>query len=127
MKKIHLAAIAAAVLLATSCDSLGFGVDADSAGVNPYIYGNTTVYTPPYYSDWYGGSPWWSTGWNSGWDYGWNRPAWRPRPRPPYNPGVGPVQRPTVTPGVIITPGNVPGAGTNTRPGNGGLPSAVAP
>ncbi len=119
MKLKALASIIIAAAL-TGCADLGFGVDVDSGGVSPYIYGNG-----PYYDGPWGGL---------GWSYDFPMPPARPLP-PPYYGGPGPVipSRPQVRPpmnppasGNGMT-NSVPtiGLGGNQRPGNGGLPTAT--
>ncbi len=110
--------LAAAALGLTSCADLGLGIEADSGYTGPY-------YTPgPYYDNWYG--PYFG----SGFPYGY-QPEW-PRPYPPQGFNPGPVivpkppqqSQPPHNPGYIPSGSPlIPGAGTGTRPGNGGLPS----
>ncbi len=119
MKKMFAAAAVAVIMIGmTGCADLGFGVDVDPSGVNPYWYGSGYI-----------GNTYWNTPvWNSG-------PIYNPRPpRPPMlNPGPGPVrppqqapQAPQQPPIVNINPG-VNGVPTTVggiqRPGNGGLPN----
>lgn len=80
--KVYLVIFALAM---TACADLGFGVDVDSQGANPYWYGNG-----------YLGSNYWNT---PVWNYG---PVYNPRPtRPPYivvTPPPAPTPQPAVRP-----------------------------
>ncbi|MDE6468223.1 MAG: hypothetical protein K2L28_04920 [Muribaculaceae bacterium] len=118
LKKIYIAgAVGIALAGVAACADLGFGVDVDSGGVNPYWYGNG-----------YLGGTYWDT---PVWNYG---PIYNPLPpRPPLiNNGIGPVRPPhrpqpaprppqiNVRPTINTIPTTVGGM---TRPGNGGLPN----
>lgn len=121
-----MAILALSALAFGGCADLGFGVDVDSDGANPYWYSNG-----------YLGSSYWST---PVWNYG---PIYNPTPwRPPYlNPGVGPSlppptlnQKPIVRPPVNVNTGvtgnpvpstpSTPSRPTQPeRPGNNGRPN----
>ena len=119
--KIYIAVITLASAVAVAaCADLGFGVDVDSSGANPYWYGNG-----------YLGDTYWNT---PVWNYG---PIYNPMPpRPPLigngpgSIGMPPAQptRPTpsrppvinVNPGINGVPTQVGGM---QRPGNGGMPN----
>lgn len=121
--KIIIATVISALTL-SACADLGLGVDINSSGVSPYIYGNGPIYN----------GPWGGLGWS--YDF----PLRPTPPRPPLiggpaivNPPQQPQVRPPMTPpangnGSIGNNNNgVPTVGINgnQRPGNGGLPSAA--
>ncbi len=114
--KFLLIAIAAVAMAA--CADLGFGVDVDSGGVDPYFYGGG-----------YYGYPWGNVGLN--WDYPLYAPPVAPPPRPPMLGGPGPALPPQINNRPQVRPpmNGVPATGPSgqMRPGNGGMPSVTVP
>lgn len=134
--KITIAILAALALTASSCADMGFGVDVDSSGASPYLYGSTGYYGGPAYSPWFGYNTW-----NPPVIYPGPGPALPPANRPTPNQPSRPVRPAPEGPGAslpVFRPGTtingsgsgggvsgsplIPGAGQGTRPGNGGLP-----
>lgn len=108
--------MATALVSATSCADLGFGVDVDSAGASPYFYGASGIG----YDTW-GPSIW---NYNPAWDWGPGPvlnpgPVYNPAPRPPRPPQqVRPPQQPSM-------PSFRPPSNVNTNPGINGMPTTV--